>query len=125
MMSPHCVKLLFDEIESLTGISTGLQMISCGEASALGKRAKVPHISGSPTKKFKTIAMDRTVQFLILMFSGKQCECNLRYQEKMNSLKGSLQHMMDSKECLEFISPQMVQLIFAPLAIDDENLEIL
>ena len=37
---------------------------SCGEASTLGKRARVPHTSGSPTKKSKTIAMDRTVEFI-------------------------------------------------------------
>ena len=37
---------------------------SCGEASTLGKRARVPQTSGSPTKKSKTIAIDRTVQFI-------------------------------------------------------------
>ena len=37
---------------------------SCDEASTLGKRARVPQTSGSPTKKSKTIAIDRTVQFI-------------------------------------------------------------
>ena len=37
---------------------------SCGKGSTLGKRARVPQTSGSPTKKSKTIAMDRTIQFI-------------------------------------------------------------
>ena len=89
---------------------------SCGEPSALEKRARVPHISGSPTKKSKTIAMDRIVQFILNPrpdVLGKTVR--MQFEEKMNGLKGSLQHMMDSKECLEFISPQMVKLILHPL----------
>ena len=91
---------------------------SCGEESALGKRARVPHISGSSTKKSKTIAMDRTVQFIpnprpdVL---GKSVRMQFEVSGKNEWFEGIIATMMDSKECLEFISPQMVKLILHPL----------
>ena len=71
---------------------------SCGEASTLGKRARVPQTSGSPTKKSKTIAMDRTVHFIpnphpdVL---GKTVQMQFEVLGKMNGLKESLPHTMD------------------------------
>ena len=61
--------------------------------------------------------MDRTVQFIPNPRPDvfrKTVRMQFEVSGKMNGLKGSLQHMMDSKECLELIYPQMVKLILHP-----------
>ena len=104
-----------------------IHKFSSGEASTLGKTARVPQTSGSPTKKSKTIAMDRTVRFIpnsyILMFSGKQCECNLRYQEKNEWFERIIATYDGLKGKFGIYFPSDGKTHFASL--DDEDLEVI
>ena len=99
---------------------------SCGEASALGKRARVPHISGSPTKKSKTIAMDKIIQFITNPHPdvlGKTVRMQFEVSGKNEWFEGIIATYDGLKGMFGIYFPSDGETHFASL--DDEDLEIL